>query len=48
MIIVDNLIFIYRRFNDIVLNRDDKLRNYYLKSAQKEKFNPTDVDSDSS
>lgn len=24
------------------------MRKYYLKSAQKEKFNPTDVDSDSS
>ncbi|CDW87062.1 gtp-binding protein [Stylonychia lemnae] len=36
------------RFNDIILNRDDKIRKYYLKSAQKEKFNPTDIDSESS
>jgi predicted RNA-binding protein YlxR (DUF448 family) len=37
-----------KRFNDIVLSREDRLRKYYLKSAQKERFNPTDVDSDSS
>ena len=37
-----------KRWNDIILSREDRLRKYYLKSAQKEKFNPTDVESDSS
>lgn len=37
-----------KRWNDIILTREDRLRKYYLKSAQKDKFNPTDVDSDSS
>lgn len=35
-----------KRWNDIIMSREDRLRSYYLKSAQKEKFNPTDVDSD--
>lgn len=30
----------------MLLNRVDRLRKYYLRSAQKEKFEPTDVDSD--
>lgn len=37
-----------KRWNDIILSREDRLRKYYLKSAQKEKFNPTDVESESS
>ena len=37
-----------KRFNDIVLSREDRLRRYYLKSAQKERYNPTDVESESS
>jgi 50S ribosomal subunit-associated GTPase HflX len=37
-----------KRWNDIILSREDRLRKYYLKSAQREKFNPTDVDTDSS
>ncbi|TNV74652.1 hypothetical protein FGO68_gene7971 [Halteria grandinella] len=37
-----------KRWNDIILSREEKLRRYYLKSAQKEKFNPTDVESESS
>ena len=31
-----------------MLSREDRLRRYYLKSAQKERFNPTDVESESS
>jgi 50S ribosomal subunit-associated GTPase HflX len=37
-----------KRWNDIILSREDRLRRYYLKSAQTERFNPTDVDSESS
>ena len=37
-----------KRWNDIILSREDRLRRYYLKSAQRERFNPTDVDSESS
>lgn len=37
-----------KRFNDIILSREDRLRRYYLKSAQRERFNPTDVDSETS
>lgn len=37
-----------KRWNDIILSREDSLRKYYLKSSQKEKFNPTDVESESS
>ena len=37
-----------KRWNDIILSREERLRRYYLKSAQTERFNPTDVDSESS
>jgi 50S ribosomal subunit-associated GTPase HflX len=37
-----------KRWNDIILSREDRLRRYYLKSAQTERFNPTDIDSESS
>ena len=37
-----------KRWNDVILSREDRLRRYYLKSAQRERFNPTDVDSESS
>lgn len=35
-----------KRWNDVILSRDEKLRNYNLRSAQRESYNPTDVDSE--
>ena len=35
-----------RRWNDIINDNEDRLRNYYLKSAKKDEFSPTEIESD--
>ena len=35
-----------KRWNDIINENEDRLRNYYLKSAQKGDYSPTEIESD--
>ena len=35
-----------KRFNDIINENDDRMRRYFLKSAQKGEMSPTELESD--
>ena len=35
-----------KRFNDIINENDDRMRRYFLKSAQKGELSPTELESD--